>query len=219
MAKLPRIVIPDCPHHVIQRGNRRQKVFFSDSDKNLYLRLLQQNGERFGISYLAYCLMDNHVHLIAVPKHPDSFAKGMGEAHRKYTCLINIRMNWKGYLWQGRYISYPLDEKHLYTAVRYVEQNPVRSGLVNRAEDYPWSSAKFHIQRQENPLLSDSYLLKEIDNWAKFLNKEEEASEIGLIRKQELTGRPLGDEKFVARLERITGSPLRLKKTGRKKRG
>jgi len=136
MARFARVVVPGYPHHLIQRGNRRQRVFFSDEDRAFYLILLKRQIEKFGIALWAFCLMENHVHLVAVPRGKDGFARAIGELHRKYTSVINTREDWKGYLWQGRFITYPLSEAHLIAAVRYVERNPVRAGLVQAAEDY-----------------------------------------------------------------------------------
>jgi len=217
MPRIARIIVPDCPHHIIQRGNRRQRVFFHDSDRTLYLRLLKQQGARWGIIFWAYCLMENHVHLVAVPRYQWSFSRGLGEAHRKYTNLINIRENWKGYLWQGRFISYPMDETHLYVALRYVEQNPVRAGVAIKPEEYPWSSAKAHVYRRKDVLISPCEKLSSITDWASFLGEASRESEIALIRDHEASGRPLGDEKFINDLEEKTGRILRLRKRGRKK--
>lgn len=135
MARLARIVNPGYPHHVYQRGNRRQDVFFSDSDKMAYLGMIRKQAERYGLKVWAYCLMDNHVHFVAVSKETESLARVFGEAHRRYTRMINFRMGWRGYLWQGRFGSFPVDTKYLYNLVRYVERNPVRARMVGRAED------------------------------------------------------------------------------------
>lgn len=139
MARLARIAAPGIPYHVTQRGNRRQPVFFQEDDYRAYLQELWRQSERFGLRIWAYCLMTNHVHLIAVPDHEQSLARGLGETHRRYTRRVNFREGWRGYLWQGRFGSVPLDELHLIAAMRYVERNPVTAGLVSRAEDYPWS--------------------------------------------------------------------------------
>jgi len=130
MPRIARVVIPDIPHHIIQRGNRRQPVFFSDDDRSAYLDYLCLHAKPAGISIWAYCLMDNHVHLIAVPKHKASFADGFSESQKRYSRRINFRENWRGHLWEGRFKSYPLDEFHLYAAMRYVERNPVRAKIV-----------------------------------------------------------------------------------------
>lgn len=216
MARIPRIVIPGYPHHIVQRGNRRQTVFFSDRDKNAYIQCLLESTVRFGIDIWAYCLMDNHVHLIAVPKHIDSLARGMGEAQRKYTRMIHFREGWRGYLWQGRFLSNPLDRMHLYAAVRYVEQNPVRAGLVTRAEEYPWSSAKAHVNKKKDLLLSDTVLIEEIDDWESYLATYDEVEIIEQIQKHASTGRPLGNEQFITELERLSGQTLKKKKPGPK---
>lgn len=216
MARIPRIVIPGYPHHIVQRGNRRQIVFFSDRDKNAYIQCLLESTVRFGIDIWAYCLMDNHVHLIAVPKHIDSLARGMGEAQRKYTRMIHFREGWRGYLWQGRFLSYPLDRMHLYAAVRYVEQNPERAGLVTRAEEYPWSSAKAHVNKKKDLLLSDTVLIEEIDDWESYLATYDEVEIIEQIQKHASTGRPLGNEQFITELERLSGQTLKKKKPGPK---
>lgn len=156
--------------------------------------------------------------LIAVPETKESLAKGRGEAHRKYTRMINLREDWKGYLWQGRFCSHPLDEKYLYSAIRYVERSPVRAGLVEKAEDCPWSSARAHVLGKNDSLLSDNYMLSEIEDWASYLREENTQTEQKSLRLHARTGRPLGDETFLARLEAITGRILRKRKPGPKKR-
>ncbi len=218
MARLPRIVIPDCPHHVINRGNRRQVVFFSDKDKKSYCELLKREADKVGIAIWAYCIMDNHIHLIAVPETENALAKGIGEAERKHALTINIRNDWKGHLWQARFSSYPMEEKHLYAAVRYIEQNPVRAGIVERAEDYYWSSAMAHVSGRKDELLTDFHLMLSIPDWASYLSKETSDVEKKLLRSHAKTGRPLGDDKFIDELEKITGRCLRKRKPGRKKK-
>lgn len=214
---MARIVIPNIPHHITQRGNRSQKVFFSDKDKSFYLDLLHKHAQEAGLSFWAYCLMDNHVHLIAVPEKESSLAKGIGDTHKYYTRMINFRENWRGYLWQGRFSSFPLDEKYLYAAIRYVERNPVRAGLVKRAEDYEFSSAKAHVYKKRDPLLSGSFLIEEIKDWRSFLADDDSEQDKKRFRKHGRTGRPLGQEGFIKELERITGRILKPKKPGRKK--
>ncbi len=216
MPRIARIVVPNYPHHIIQKGNRGQLVFFNPTDKTLYLKLLQEHSSEDGIVYLAYCLMDNHVHLIGVPDSEQSLARGIGETHRNYTYLINSRENWRGYLWQGRFSSYPMDEKHLYEAVRYIELNPVRAGLVQRAEDYFYSSARAHVFKIRDPILSENSSICGIDDWAAYLRKKESEAEIEKFRCHIRTGRPLGDDHFLAKLEKITGRMLRKQKPGPK---
>ncbi|MBN2324952.1 MAG: transposase [Spirochaetes bacterium] len=193
MSRVARIVISGCPHHVIQRGNRRQKVFFCERDKKIYFNLLHKETVRCGVEVWAYCLMDNHVHLIVVPVKEDSLARGIGETHRKYTRMINLREGWSGYLWQGRFLSYPLNNRYLYAAVRYVERNPVRAGLVKNAEDYRWSSARAHVYHAHDILLSNSFLISEIKDWASYLSEYEDPLLTDIFKKHANTGRPLGE--------------------------
>lgn len=215
MARIARVVAVNIPHHVIQRGNRSQNVFFSDKDKKTYLKILKKYSMLEGLEIWAYCLMDNHVHLIVIPQMENSLAMGIGKVHKDYTRMINLRQGWRGFLWHGRFKSYPLDEQYLYTAVRYVERNPVRAGLVKRAVDYPWSSAKAHVFKEKNEILSDNFMISEIKDWASYLGDED--ANIETLRKHLNTGRPLGDENFINKLENITGRFLKKKKPGPKK--
>ena len=217
MARLARLTVPGIPHHITQRGNRRQPVFFRDADHSNYLALLKEQGARFGVQVWAYCLMENHVHLIAVPEAEQSLSRGIGEAHRRYTRMVNKREGWTGYLWQGRFASFPLDERHLYAAIRYVERNPVRAGIVKRAEDYPWSSASAHLTGAADPLLAQHFMTEEISDWASFLALAEEEAVVSRLEQHIRTGRPCGDEAFLVRLEERTGRRLRKRRAGRRK--
>ena len=137
MARIARVVAPGYPHNITQRGNRRQATFFREEDYRLYRQLMAEWCSFHGIAVWAYCLMPNHVHLIVVPQTEDSLRLAIGEAHRRYTCHINFRENWRGHLWQGRFSSYVMDEKYLLAAARYVELNPVRARLVADPAEYP----------------------------------------------------------------------------------
>jgi putative transposase len=218
MSRIARVVIPGIPHHIVQRGNRRQTVFFRDEDQRYYLRLLKKYGDEAGLVYWVYCLMPNHVHLIAVPKFADSLADVMSAVNQKYAMTINLRQDWRGSLWQGRFYSCPLDDPHLIAAARYVERNPVRAGMAEKAEDYPWSSARAHVQKTPDGLIVESPFTEEIGGWADFINQEEADETVKRLRKHLVTGRPLGDDGFIERLERMTGRMLRKMKPGPKKR-
>lgn len=218
MARIARVVIPGIPHHIIQRGNRRQTVFFNNEDKQTYLEYLNIYAKPAGISFFGYCLMNNHVHLLVVPKTKESLAIGLAEAHRRYSRMINFRQGWRGYLWEGRFKSYPLSENHLYAAMRYIERNPVRAKIVEKAEDYPWSSAKAHVHKSEDSLLSDNFLLFEIKDWSKYLAEQEKQKDLNIFRKHSHTGRPVGDDEFIDSLETISGRILRKQKPGPKQK-
>ena len=160
MARVGRVVAVGHPHHVTQRGNRRQRVFFGVGDYRAYLALMAEWCGRCDNAVWAYCLMPNHVHLVVVPASEQGFRVGIGEAHRRYTRRINFRKGWRGHLWQGRFGSCVLDEPHLLAAVRYVEQNPVRGGLVERPEDWPWSSAAAHLAGTDDVLVQVDPMLE-----------------------------------------------------------
>jgi len=218
MPRKARIVILGQPHHIIQRGNRRQQVFFCDEDRIAYLNYLQLYAIPAGIAIWAYCLMDNHVHLAAVPKREDNLAVGLANTHLRYTRRINFRQKWRGYLWEGRFKSYALSEKHLYATIRYVECNPVRAKIVKRAQDYKWSSAKAHVNKSKDRLLSDNFVTSQIDNWSLYLTEKDRDDDIYVFRQHARTGRPLGNDNYLKRLEKITCKDLRKKKPGPKRK-
>lgn len=218
MAKMARVEVVGCPHHVVQRGNRKQNVFIQEGDKNAYLKILKLQSELFELKVWAYCLMDNHVHLIVVPQKSGALTGAIGETHRLYTRMINFREKWRGYLWQGRFSSFPLGLTYLYHCVKYVECNPVRAGIVKQPEDYIYSSAKSHITGRKDQLLECFYLVRQIKDWKKYLREADDAERIRIFHDHILTGRPLGEEKFVDELEQKFGRILRKIKPGPKKR-
>jgi putative transposase len=217
MARIARVVVPGYPHHIIQRGNRRQDVFFNDEDRKTYLEYLVLHAKPAGIHFWGYCLMDNHVHFIAVPDRKESFAEGFADAHKRYTRRINFREKWRGYLWEGRFKSYPLGETHLYAAIRYIERNPVRAKMVKNAWDYNWSSARAHVFRETDVLIEKNFLVSEIQDWKAFLSEGDASASNNLFKLHANTGRPLGDDKFIEVIEKLTGRRLRKQKPGPKK--
>lgn len=217
MARIPRVVLPHYPHHIVQRGNRRLDVFFSDEDRLAYLEHVQIACQRYGVSIWAYCLMSNHVHFVAVPSEIDSLARCFSEAHVQYTRRINNREGWKGHLWQARFGSSVLDENHLIAAVRYVERNPVRAGIVKEAWNYPWSSAPFHTGKVQEPGLisSDNHLQELIRDWKTYLREKDEKVFVESVRRESFVNRPLGDVEFINFLENEYQIKLSRGKPGR----
>ena len=203
-------------HHVTQRGNRRQQVFFGDEDYRAYRALLADGCASARISVWGYCLMPNHVHLMLGPSSADGLRAALAEAHRRYTRRVNFREGWRGYLWQGRFGSAAMDEAHLMAAARYVELNPVRAGLTAKAEDWPWSSARAHLAGRDDGLVSTAPLFEREGDWRAFLDRGLDEGELAELRAGERTGRPLGSEAFVAALERDLGRPLARRKPGPK---
>jgi putative transposase len=201
---------------VTQRGNRRQQTFFCDEDYGRYLELMAQFCKAENVEIWAYCLMPNHVHLIAVPQSVDGLRRAIGEAHRRYTRMVNFREGWRGHLWQGRFASFVLDENYLLTAARYIELNPVRAGLVNSPRQYRWSSAAAHLRGEDDALVRVVPLLQLAPEWRRFLTRVIREEDLKVLRAHEHTGRPLGDEAYLASLEENLGRILRRQKPGPK---
>ncbi|MGB9907689.1 MAG: transposase [Candidatus Saccharicenans sp.] len=214
MSRTARIVFPNAPHHIIQRGNRNQKVFFTEDDKKAYLELLLHHSCRERVKVWCYCLMDNHVHLIAVPEDALGLRRAISETHKKYTLMINTRNKWKGHLWQGRFISYPMDETYLYRCMRYIERNPVRAGLVSRPEDYPWSSARAHLYGTNDNILSPLPLAYKLEDWRAYLNETECEHDLRTFRESNRRGQPLGSDLFLKRIETEFGIRVLAPKRG-----
>ena len=218
MARIARIVVSDFPHHITQRGNRRQRVFFLEKDYKTYLRYLSKYSDRFRLQILSYCLMPNHIHLIAIPKDEGSLARAIGETHRNYTRMINFREDWRGYLWQGRFSSYVLDERYFLLATRYILLNPVKAKIVKKAEEYKWSSIRHHLKREKISFINDELLQSLVADWDAYLKIEIEQSDVKMLKLHEGTGRPLGNNLFIEKLEKLLDVDLRKKKPGRKRK-
>lgn len=219
MPRLSRTVFAGVPHHITQRGNRREEIFFDDEDRMAYLSWLKEYSELHDVEILAYCLMSNHIHLVAVPATDDGLQKVLKPLHMRYAQRINRARGWKGHLWQGRYFSSPLDEAYLWAAVRYVERNPVRAGMVRKAEIYRWSSAAAHCGTAQDALLDLgsvwSKQFSAIENWSAWLAEGDEAEELQILRRNVEKGLPCGSESFVHALGNQVGRMLMHRPQGR----
>ena len=220
MARLARVVAPGWPHHITHRGNRKCTVFSEDSDRKTYLRILFDQMIKLGLRIWAYTLMTNHVHFVAVPNDEKSLGVFFRNVDGTYADYFNTRYDQVGHLWAERFKSSVLDERYLFNAVRYVERNPVRAGMVNRAEDYAWSSAAAHCGLREDRLLSDDLpLLRQIPDWSAWLQYDDPADKIAFLRSRTRSGRPCGDEAFLRTLAaELHRDDLLPRKPGRKPR-
>ena len=215
MPRISRAIAVGYPHHVTQRGNYRQTVFAEPDDYVQYLDFLAQYAPRCDLEIWAYCLMPNHVHMVCVPRQSDSLSRALHTVHMKYARYFNKKRSSVGHLWQGRFFSCALDERHVYAAVRYVERNPLRGGLVSSPDDYPWSSAKIHIAGERGSVLSGRcFLLETVTDWQQYLGSPDMEEETAVI-KATLTGRPCAEKGFVKEVEGRLGRILTPQPRGR----
>lgn len=220
MPRVARIVVPGVPHHITQRGNNREQVFFADEQRRLYLELLKKHAEQFGLAVWAYCLMANHVHIVATPNSGEALAKAIGRTNFNYAQKLNRMTRRSGHVWQNRFYSCALEEVHHWRAMRYVERNPIRAGLVRVASRYEWSSAAAHVSGV------DGTGLLEMRGWARqwkpgqweeaLRDRDDEGAT--LVCGNTRTGRPLGSERFVNRIEKELDRRVRAMPVGRPRR-
>ena len=212
MPRFARAVVPHCPHHITQRGNNRQDVFFVADDYELYLETLKEQSERYGLDVHAYCLMTNHVHLVATPHAGDSLAKAVGRTHWLYAQTINRLHERSGHLWQSRFYSCALDGEHFWAAAKYVERNPVRARMHRKAWLYPYSSAAAHCGGKDaSGLLDLRWWGKQrtVEQWQEELLHRDDHEAVRTLRSFTTRGRPLGSHRFLSKAEKLVGRRLR----------
>jgi len=219
MPRLARLVCPRVPHHVTQRGNRREDVFFTAADRITYLKWLGEYAGKHQVEVLAYCLMTNHIHLVVVPAGEAGLQQVLKPLHMRYAQRINRRKRWKGHVWQGRYFSSALDEDYLWAAIRYVERNPVRAKIVRKAENYPWSSAAARCGLKADTVLTSKTAwckqFESIGDWSAWLAEGDKPNQLEMLRRDSDKGLPCGSERFIRRLETLTGRDLVFRPCGR----
>jgi putative transposase len=219
MPRQARIILPGYPHHVTQRGNRRQQTFFDDEDYALYRDLMAAACAQFRVRCWACCLMPNHVHLVLEPADETGLARAVAQAHQRYTRHVNSREGWTGFLWQGRFYSCAMDEAHALTAVRYAERNPVAARLVSRAQDWAWSSARYHVTGAPDGLSMAIGYLDRIRDWPAYLADGLSADEEARLGYFTETGFPMGADAWLAGLETKSSRRLRPRPRGRPRSG
>ena len=217
MARLARVVVPGLPHHVTQRGNHREAVFFNDRDYRAYLELISDAAKASGTEIWAYCLMPNHVHFIMAPTHPDGLRATFAEAHRRYSARIHARLKLTGHLWQGRFSSTVMDERHLIAAARYIAMNPVVAGMARRARDWKWASTRAHLAGADDDIVATEPILTRTPDFAGLLKGAEDEVATRALLNSRTTGRPVGAADWVKALEVQTGRGLAAGKRGPKK--
>ena len=223
MARLARVVVPGLPHHVTQRGNGRARVFFSDDDYRLYLRLLTGNCTKARVACLAYVLMPNHLHLVLVPKDEDGLRRALASTHGNYASLVNARRKRSGHFWQGRFGCVAMDGAHAEAAMRYVLLNPVRAGLVEKPEAWAWSSAAALLKGRADGLTDVAAATERFGKIRSLLGEMPDSEDMEAmqraLRRAESIGRPLGTESFLGKLEVKLNRQLKPAKRGPKPAG
>jgi putative transposase len=200
MPRQARLVIPGCAHHVTQRGVRRQRTFLSDRDYDAYLRLAAEAFRNEDVEVLAYCLMPNHVHLILAPPTETALTNAVSAVHQRYTWRFNHREGCTGSLWQGRFSSFPMDEAHAWTCLRYVGLNPVRAGLADSAFDWRWSSAQALVQAGSDPLLPSAERRRFGRLDAGFFEEDIPLQDANRFRQAAKSGEPVGAREWLKAL-------------------
>lgn len=210
------MVVPGVPHHVTQRGNRRQTTFFHDGDYLRYLQLAAVAFAKADVECWGYCLMPNHVHLILTPRTQSGLRDALAPLHWRYSYEINRRERWTGYLWQGRFASFPMDEPYFVQASRYVGLNPVRAGLVTHARDWAWSSVNAHLASADDALVRTAPLAACVmQQMPRFFETDVAEEQARKLRRASATGRPLGASAWVKALETSSGRALAPLRRGR----
>ena len=221
MPRLARTVATGIAHHITQRGNNRQDIFFVYDDRLVYLDYLQQNAGKYALEVFGYCLMTNHIHILAIPHQEDSLAKAVGRTHFRYTQYINRFHKRSGHLWQGRFYSCALDERHFFIAMKYIELNPVRAKLCRVPWRYEWSSAASHVDKKSKSELlnlSSWYEMISAKKWKNSLLDGIDETQVRILRNNTHTGRPLGSDGFISKLEKLFGRRIRPLPVGRPKK-
>ena len=228
MPRTARVVIPNYPHHLIQRGHNRQTVFASDEDYLYYLSNLAEWKQAYECKVYAFCLMTNHVHLIVDPgDNPDAIGKLMKRVAGRQTRYVNRLEDRTGTLWEGRFKSSPIDNnRYLLACCRYVEMNPVFAGICEDPADYRWSSCSVKTGNQVISWLDFDPLYLGLGatteersrNYRSFLREvisdEERSVILGAVTRGQLTG----GASFVDEIEKKLERRIELRRPGRPKR-
>jgi putative transposase len=224
MARLPRLTIPGYPHHVIQRGNNRQPIFATDEDYRELLALLEEHARAAGVAVHAYVLMSNHVHLLATPETADGIPQMMQAVGRRYVRFFNRRQARTGTLWEGRYRSTIIQaERYLLACMVYIDLNPVRAGMVDAPESYPWSSHGHYVSGRPDRLVTPHPIWWELGNtpfareaaYRELVHAGLSGAQQQALTDSALRGWALGDAAYVADLQRRTERRVSMAKAGR----
>ena len=207
MARLARLVLPNFPHHLVQKGNNAQSVFLDSNDYSRYIQLACKYSHKYSVDISAYCLMSNHIHILAAPAKENGLAEMMRPVAGLYARYFNKKYGKKGHLWETRFYSSVVEaDSYLFCVAQYIELNPVRAGIVTKPEDWRFSSATHHINGVADPLVSAQlYEESEMEQYRKILAEGPEDEVIEEIRSCTSGCKPIGGKRFIARLARKFG--------------
>ena len=216
MPRRPRIILPGFTHHITHRGNRREAIFREEEDRTFYSGHLQKYSQLHRIRVYSYCLMTNHIHLIVVPETKPGPSRCLHDLHGRYSAYFNQEYNLNDHLLQERFYAFALDNEHLWNAIRYVELNPVRAGIVPDAKEYPWSSAAAHCGLKSDPILDPNFPPEVMrQGWSEWLAKGLPKEDLEHIRQATWKGIPCSSDSFLRQVETMFGVPLLPRRRGR----
>lgn len=227
MARLPRLVVPEHPHHLVQRGNNGQAIFLDDEDRREWLRLLGDAASTHGTAVHAYALLGDHYRLLVTPKDGPSLSATMQSLGRRYVSGFNRRHGRTGTLWEGRFRAGLIEaRRHLLDCMRFIELCPVLAGMAPQAADFPWSSAAHHLGNRRDPLLTDHPLYWALGNtpfdreaaYRTLLEQGLSPADIAELDRSARQGWPLGSSEFLKELGARTERPLTPRPRGRPRR-
>ena len=216
MPRKARVVLPGQLYHVTQRGNYRHKVFFDDQDRVVYLKYLEESALKYELKIYAFCLMDNHVHFIVSPCHDKSMAFVFRVTHQKYSLYLNKRLKQFGHRWQSRFYSCLLLGGHIQKALRYVERNPVRAGMVDNPWQYAWSSARSHVGIKYNIItINDIKDYIGESSWKSYVTQYDQEEDLDNIRIGTMQEKAFGPMEMIEMIEKESGIKLTIRSQGR----
>jgi len=227
MPRRARMYISGMPYHIVQRGNNREACFYCDEDYQLYLELLQDYSQRYDVQIHAYVLMTNHYHLLATPKEPDSISRMMKAQGSRYAFYTNKRHKRSGTVWEGRHKSSVVDQTaYLLKCYRYIELNPVRANMVEMPEEYRWSSYGVNAWGDYSSWLKPHIEFKKLGQleeercyaYCELFKYQLDSEDLHHIRRSVFYSHPLGDSRFVEKIEKRLGSSVGYFSRGRPKR-
>lgn len=224
MARAARLIIPNQPHHILQKGNNRQNIFLDEEDGLSFLKWLREAAAQYDVSIHAYALMASQLHLLATPEDQTGLARMMQRLGRYYVPYFNKKYQRSGTLWEGRFKTSLIEAVPYFLSCScFVELIPVQEKLVSRPADYRWSSFAHHAGLRQDPLIRDHRLYWDLGNtpfareaaYNKLISTPFSSNEAVRIRQAFLYGWPIGSELFLAELEKRSSHKFRMGKRGR----